>query len=492
MRIFSIQGKRLFNRAAFGLLILAACFAIYGCYVNPATGKEQFSLYSESQEISMGKEANDQVIASIGLYPDSSWQNYIQTLGMSLASKTTRPDLPWSFHIVDDPTVNAFALPGGFIYVTRGILAYINNEAELASVVGHEIGHVTARHSVTQMTKQQIVQIGVAAGTIMEPKLEKYGQLINTGLGLMFLKFSRDDEKQADDLGLRYMYNDGYDPNQMVHVFEVLDRISGGSGSGRIPEWLSTHPDPGNRAQRIRAEIDTIKGVTSGRKVARDGYLSHLKGLVFGDDPREGYFVGTTFYHPQLRFQFTFPEGWTTQNQKQGVLAASPKQDAVIQITISPSTALETAAEKFFNKEGVKSGPRQITTVNGQPATGAEFSVVSQDGPIAGNATFVAYGGKIYEILALSGADSWGTYRGTASTSIKTFAPLTDKRRISVEPKRLDIVVIPKAMTLEEFSKEYPSTVSLDQLALINQAEPSTMLSKGEMVKRVIGGVGIH
>ncbi len=489
MRIISGRRSKLISRVAIGVSILAACLAIYGCYVNPATGKEQFSLYSESQEIQMGKDANQEVVTSIGLYEDSSWQTYIQSLGMSMASRTSRPELPWSFHVVDDPTVNAFALPGGYIYVTRGILPYMNNEAELASVVGHEIGHVTARHSVTQMTKQQIIQIGVTASTIVEPKLEKYGQLINSGLGLMFLKFSRDDEKQADDLGLRYMYGDGYDPNQMVHVFEVLDRISAGSGGGRIPEWMSTHPDPGNRAQRIRAEIDTIKTGTTGRKVSRDTYLARLKGLVFGDDPREGYFVSNMFYHPQLKFQFTFPEGWNTQNQKQGVLAASPKQDAVIQITLAQSSALESAAEKFFTQQGVTAGPRQITTIYGQPATSAEFVAASQDGNINGLATFVAYNGQIYQILGLTGSDGWATYRSTMAGSSKTFAPLTDKRRIAVEPKRIDLVVLNKDMTLEEFSKAYPSTVSLDQLAMLNQAEASTMLKKGEMVKRVIGGM---
>ena len=489
MRLEAISRSRILKWLAIAVVAVAACFALYGCYVNPATGKDQFSLYSQSQEIQMGQQANDEVVASIGLYNDSSWQTYIQRLGTDLASKTTRPDLPWTFHIVDDPTVNAFALPGGFIYVTRGILCYINNEAELASVVGHEIGHVTARHSVTQMTKQQIAQLGVLAGTMVEPKLEKYGQLINTGLGLMFLKFSRDDEKQADDLGLRYMYSDGYDPKQMVHVFEVLGRISANSGSGRIPEWMSTHPDPGNRAQRIQTEIDTLKGSLSGRKVARDSYLTRLNGFVYGDDPREGYFEANTFYHPQLKFKFTFPAEWNTQNQKQGVLAGSPNQDAVIQITLAQSTTLETAADKFFSQQGMVATPRRMTTIGGQPAISGEFSATTSDGSINGASTFVAYDGKIYQILGMSTGASWGTYKPTIATSIKSFARLTDPKKLEVEPKRVDIVTLTKDMSLQQFSKSYPSTVSLDQLALLNQCEPTTVLTKGQMVKRVVGGV---
>src|SRR3989442_524033 len=170
---------------AFPLLVSAVAL---GCAVNPATGSRQLMLVSESQEISMGREYDEEVVASIGLYPTSE-----------------RPNLPWSFRVVDDPVVNAFALPGGFIYVTRGILAYLNSEAELAGVVGHEIGHVTARHSASQMTKQQLAQVGLVVGSIASSEFGRYAGLASQALGVLFLKYSRDNERQADDLGLRYM-----------------------------------------------------------------------------------------------------------------------------------------------------------------------------------------------------------------------------------------------------------------------------------------------
>src|SRR6185312_12567020 len=138
-------------------LALFACFTASGCAVNPATGKNQLMLVSEDQEIAMGRQADSAVITSIGLYPDAVWQRYIQQFGARIAATSERPNLPWTFRVVDDPAINAFALPGGFVYVTRGILPYFNSEAQLAGVVGHEIGHVTARHTAAEMSKQQLI-----------------------------------------------------------------------------------------------------------------------------------------------------------------------------------------------------------------------------------------------------------------------------------------------------------------------------------------------
>src|SRR5256885_287468 len=194
-----------------GLTVFAGLGAL-ACAVNPATGSRQLMLISESQEIAMGRDYDREVTASIGLYPDSALQGWIQQFGARLAATSERPNLPWSFRVVDDPVVNAFALPGGFIYVTRGILAHLNSEAELAGVVGHEIGHVTARHSASQMTKQQLAQVGLAVGAIASPELGRYTGLASQALGVLFLKYSRDNESQADELGLRYLRRGRYDP----------------------------------------------------------------------------------------------------------------------------------------------------------------------------------------------------------------------------------------------------------------------------------------
>src|SRR5437773_7804908 len=300
------------NASHFPLATVLAASLVAGCATNPATGARQLMLVSESQEIAMGRDYDKQVVASIGLYPDSGLQRYIQQFGTRLAATSERPNLPWTFRVVDDPVVNAFALPGGFIYVTRGIFAHLNSEAELAGVVGHEIRHVTARHSVSQLSKQQLAQLGLAVGTIASPEFERFAGLASAGLGVLFLKYSRDAERQADDLGLRYMRRVNYDPREMPHVFELLTRVSQAQGGGRVPEWLATHPDPENRRGRIEQEIATLPQTFSGVAVNRDAYLRRLDGLVFGNNPREGYFKDNQFFHPDLRFRVTFPEGWTT------------------------------------------------------------------------------------------------------------------------------------------------------------------------------------
>src|SRR5438094_6031418 len=350
------------RRRAASLALLAG-LGVGACAVNPATGSRQLMLISESQEIAMGRDYDQQVAASIGLYPDSGLQRYLQQFGARLAATSERPNLPWSFRVVDDPVVNAFALPGGYIYVTRGILAHLNSEAELAGVVGHEIGHVTARHSVSQLSKQQLAQIGLAVGTIASPDFERFAGLASAGLGVLFLKYSRDAERQADDLGLRYMRRVNYDPREMPHVFEMLTRVSQAQGGGRVPEWLATHPDPENRRGRIEQEVAALPQSFSGVAVTRDAYLQRLDDLVFGNNPREGYFKDNRFFHPDLRFRVTFPEGWTTSNGKQAVVAVSPPKDAMVEVSLAKEQTADAAARAFLAQRGFTSAYPVRTSV---------------------------------------------------------------------------------------------------------------------------------
>ena len=197
-------------------LKLVALLSVAACAVNPATGQRELSLVSESQEIQMGQEADPQISAQLGLVDDPELQAYVSDLGLRLAAVSERPDLPWSFKIVDDPVVNAFALPGGFIYVTRGILARFDSEAELAGVLGHEIGHVTARHSVSQMSRQQLQQIGLGVGMVLSEDVRNLSGLLSAGMQLMNLRYSRGDETQSDELGLRYISRLGYDADAMI------------------------------------------------------------------------------------------------------------------------------------------------------------------------------------------------------------------------------------------------------------------------------------
>lgn len=469
--------------------LLACVLTLAGCSTNPATGKRQIALISEQQEVAMGREADQQVGQQLGLYPDEELQRYVNQLGQKLAAASERPDLPWSFRVVDDPTVNAFAFPGGYIYVTRGLLTHLTSEAELVSVLGHEIGHVTGRHSVEQMSKAQLAQVGLIAGMIASPELaQQYGNLAQTGLQLMFLKYGRDDEREADDLGLRYMYGQGYDPREMPQVFEVLRRVSEQQGGGKVPGWASTHPAPENRIQRISEQIAQLEGSSGNRTVARERYLAQVDNVVFGQNPREGYFQGNLFVQPEMGIQIRFPQGWNPSNQKQAVGAISPNQDAIVVVTLSGQRSPEAAAQQFFAQQGVQAGQTLRADLGGLPAVARVFGVQTQQGDLQGVVAFAEHNDRVYQILGYTSANRWGSYDDILSGAVGSFERVTDRRLLDVQPKRVDVVSLPSAMTLEEFARRFPSTVDLQTLAIINQANGDTRFPAGTEVKRVVGG----
>lgn len=463
------------------------------CSTNPATGKKQIAMVSEEQEIAMGREADQQIVQSLGLYQDQDVQAYVDRLGKKLAAESERPNLPWSFRVVDDPVVNAFALPGGKIYVTRGLMTHLTSEAELVSVLGHEIGHVTGRHSVEQMSKAQLAQIGLIAGMVLKPELaQQYGNLAQQGLGLLFLKYGRDDEREADDLGLRYMARQQYDPREMVGVFDVLRRVSEQQGQGgKVPGWLSTHPAPENRIERISQQVAQLEGKFDfqSARVGRENYLKQVDNMPFGQNPREGYFLGNRFIQPELGFEIRFPQGWNLSNQRAAVGAISPQQDAVVVLTLAEQGSPQAAAQAFFNQQGVVQGQSLRANLDGLPAVAHVFGVQrGQAGDLQGVAAFVEHDDKVYQILGYTSANRWNGYDDVLSGALSTFERVTDRRLLNVEPKRVDIVSIPSAMTLEEFNRRYPSTVDLRTLAIINQADGNTRFAAGTEVKRVVGG----
>jgi predicted Zn-dependent protease len=468
---------------------VAFALILSSCSTNPATGKKQIAFIGEEQEIAMGREADQQVAQQLGLYPDRELQAYVERLGKRLAAESERPNLPWTFRVVDDPVVNAFALPGGYIYVTRGLLSHLTSEAELVSVLGHEIGHVTGRHSVEQMSKAQLAQIGLIAGMILKPELANYGDLANTGLQLMFLKYGRDDEREADDLGLRYMLRENYDPREMSGVFETLARVSQREMKGaRIPGWLSTHPTPENRIQRIEEHVAKLGGNHSQATVGRERFLQEIDNVVFGQNPREGYFRGNTFIHPELGFQLTFPQGWKMNNQKQAVGAISPQQDAVVVLTLSNRRSPEEAAREFFSQQGIVQGQSLRAELGGLPAVARVFGVQrGQSGDLQGIAAFVEHGNRVYQVLGYTLANRWRGYDDLLSSSLGSFERVRDRRLLDVQPQRIDIVSLPSAMTLEEFARRYPSDVDLETLAIINHANTNTRFPAGTEVKRVVG-----
>ncbi len=407
--------------------------------------------------------------------------------GTTLAAKSERQHLPWTVRVIDDPTVNAFALPGGFIYVTRGIMAYFNSEAELVSVLGHEIGHVTARHSAQQMTQQQLAQVGLVAGAILLPSASDLILGVGgAGLQVLFLKFSRDDETEADLLGLRYMVRGNWDANEMPPVYAMLGRVSAASGGDRLPTWLSTHPDPANREQTIKSRI--VEMGASGGTVNRNEYLRRLEGMVFGPNPREGFFREQLFLHPDLRFQMAFPQGWRTVNLKTAVAAQSPNEDAIIQLTLSEVTTARAAADGFLAQQGVQGTAAQMTSVNGLTAARVAFRATTDQETLRGLATFIEYDGRVYQLLGFTPEARWSAYERLFGQSHGSFGVLTDRTALDVQPLRLSIVRIDRAMTIEQFHQRYPSQVPVERIALINGVETGVPFASGTLVKRVVGG----
>jgi predicted Zn-dependent protease len=458
------------------------------CATNPVSGKKQFVLMSEAQEIALGREADKDVVESIGLYPDEALQRYIQDLGAPLAAASERPQLPWTFRVVDDPSVNAFAIPGGFIYVTRGIMAHLNSEAELVAVLGHEIGHVTARHGVSQMSKQLAASAALTIATIASEKVARFGGLAQIGLGLIFLKYSRSDESQADALGFKYMLGGGYDPREMADVFRTLEGVTNEAGGGRLPQWLASHPHPENRetwATRAAASLDRD---LSGLTVNRATYLQRLEGLMFGENPREGFFEGTLFRHPDLAFRIAFPPRWKTSNEKRAVGAVSPEEDALVVLELSSARTARAAAREFFSQEGVEQGEPWRRDIGGFPAVSSTFRVADEEGTLEGIVAFVEYNGKVYQLAGYASEATWSARSRVVSQSIGSFARETDPAALDVQPKRLSLVQLRQPATLDALVRAYPSTVSPAVVALINGFAPSGEVPAGEFFKRVVGG----
>jgi predicted Zn-dependent protease len=471
--------------------ILAYSLTLVGCPVNPATGERQLIMISEQQEIQMGLQGAQQVEQIYGLYDDADLQAYVDEVGQKLAAQSEKPDLPWHFKVVDDPVVNAFALPGGQIFMTRGILTYFTSEAEMAAVLGHEIGHVTARHSAEQMSRASLAGMGLEVGAVLSSDIARYRGVLGQGLGLMFLKFGRDDERQSDDLGFRYMGRAEYNPREAVDVFTMLDRVSEAAGGSSLPGWLSTHPDPGERVARMHAALDSLEstGVEITGEVGRGRYLERIDGLVFGQNPREGYFEGQLFLHPDLAFQLEFPKQWQTQNTKQVVAGVSPENDAIVQLTLSDAETPREAVEAFLADSIIRPrGSVSNSRLNGLPARSTYFVAQTQDAQLAGLGVWVRYKGLVFQLLGYTTLEKLQQYDQVFQRSLGSFDRVTDPAVLGVEAMRVETLRINRAMTIERFAERYPSPISLTTLAIINGVEEGATIPAGTMLKRIVGG----
>ena len=469
-------------------VVLALVVAI-GCATNPVTGRREFSLVSAEQELRMGREAYPAVLAEYGRYADSTTQRYVSGVGERIAKVSHLPNLEWRFTVIDDPSVNAFAMPGGYIYVTRGILAHLNSEAQLAGVLGHEIAHVTARHSASQMSRQQITGLGLGVASIVSSTVARYGQIAEQGLGLMFLKYGRDDEDEADRLGVDYATRAGYDPAEIPPTYAMLKRVSDAAGQ-RLPGYLSTHPDPGDREVRTRELARVAREGKSGLLVRRDEFLREADGLVFGNDPRGGYFEGDVFYHPGLEFAITFPSGWRHQNTHSAVLAGNREQTAAMQLTIAGDAADLSPADYVARLRA----SRKIGGAQGDPARIGGYAawigriVVAGEGGaerVLGAAFIRRAPNQMFQIIGSSAQPDDANFRQVLA-SMRTFRPLDDVTRLGPTPERVKLVKVARtgsfATVVESFG---PQGLDAEATSLLNNRQPGDVVSAGEPIKIV-------
>ncbi|HMQ46457.1 MAG TPA: M48 family metalloprotease [Saprospiraceae bacterium] len=470
-------------------VLMVAMLLFETCAINPVSGKKEFMLVGKNQEIAMGQQSDPSIVASFGLYQDDKIQAFITEKGQQMAGVSHRSDLKYEFKVLDSPVVNAFALPGGYVYFTRGILAHFNNEAEFAGVLGHEIGHITARHSAKQYSQQIIAQVGLIAGVVLSEDFARYADLAQTGIGLMFLKFSRDHESESDRLGVEYSTKIGYDAFEMADFFSTLDRLSDQAG-GSIPTFLSTHPDPADRHNKVEelAKGWQRKENKNSYKVGRNEYLKMIDGLIYGEDPRQGYVEGNTFYHPELKFRFPIPSGWQTANMPTQVQMAPEDGRALILLTLAQGDNLSEAANNMLQQYQFTLIGKQDERVNGRPALRVDAQQVDQQSQqaIRMMSYLIEYNGMIYQFMGLSYSQDFNAYESRFLQTMRGFDTLTDASKINVKPEHIAIKTIEKNTTLQDALKGYgvPSS-RLEELAILNGMQLSDNLTKGMMIKVV-------
>lgn len=470
-------------------ILIFAFLIIDGCATNPVTGKKDFMLLSKGQEVAMGREADPDITQFFGLYDDPQLQRFIDQKGEAMAKISHRNELNYEFKIVDSPVINAFAVPGGYVYFTRGIMAHFNNEAEFAGVLGHEIGHIAARHSAKQYSKAMAAQVGLAVGSIASETFREFAGIAQTGVGLLFLKFGRDAERESDKLGVEYSTKIGYDAHEMAGFFNTLQRKQEQSGQSAIPDFLSTHPHPQDRfttVNKLATQWQNKLNLTNPQE-NRESYLRMIDGLVYGEDPRQGYVENNVFYHPVMKFQYPVPRGWTVQNTPQQVQMAPSNGEAMMMLTLSGEKSLDAAAQAVLKNYQLNLVESNRITVNGFSAIAMVADQQQQNQTIR-TLTYVIQGdGRIYNFIGVTLQSKFSNYQSIFQGTMGDFSRLTDASKINVQPERIKIKTVSSAGTLESALRQNGvSNDKLQELAILNGMELNDRVSQGMLIK-VIG-----
>jgi len=474
------------------VISFAALLLLAGCAQNPVTGRQNFVMMSEAEEMELGRKSDADVRQEYGAYDLPALQQYVDRVGQRLASKSHRPQLSYHFTVVDSPEINAFALPGGYIYITRGIMAYLNSEAEVAAVIGHEIGHVTARHSVQQYSAGMAANIGIALGAILVPELRSPGaqDLFGTLGGALLSGYGREHELEADRLGAQYLARAGYDPQAMVRVIGVLKNqelfdAAVAKQEGRAPRryhgLFASHPDNDTRLQQVVGEASHLAQPNA--EEGRAAYLAQMNGVIFGDSPEQGVVRGRSFYHEGLDFTLEFPREWAIQNRPDALRAQSPAGDGALELHVAKQPDVKPAE---FLRTALKPDPGsqiEAASINGLP--GAIATGARQGRPFKVSTVYLK--NRAY-VLAGSGKSPavFDRYRDAMETAMRSFRTLSDADRKLIKPFRIRTVTAQKGATFAELARQLPLDKNAEgYLRLMNNAYPKGEPQPGQTLKIV-------
>ncbi|MGE5304606.1 MAG: M48 family metalloprotease [Alphaproteobacteria bacterium] len=479
-----------------GFSLLLSTLLCFGCTTGyvPATGQRRYLGYTWQQETEIGKQASKEIAAVFGLYHDARLERYVSEVGNRVlaTSHLRRPGVeeqirntPVTFSILDSPIINAMALPGGYVYVTRGMLAHLENEDQLATVLAHEIGHVAARHAARQAWQQQIGQGLLLGGALLGQVAGLPAQdIMNIGgmaAQMLFLRYSREDELEADKLSVEYTSLAGYDARQVIPFFQALDRMQQKEGQG-VPGFFSTHPNPGDRIQRIRDAAPA----SAGKRITADSrYLGAIDGLVLGEDPRQGFVEGNVFYHPELGFSFPVPRGFKLVNQPGQVVMVDGQKRAILGFTSTGEKSLQSAAANFLNQRGlriIERGPRRSGEF---PAYAAVADAQMENGQaVRVMVYFVEYRGSIYNFVGYTAPQAFGAFRNVFLDTMEGFGAIHDRRILSKERVRLGLEPVSRAARFRDLiPRTLPADMKPEDVAILNQVTLNEEIIRGQTLK---------
>lgn len=462
---------------------IAAMLLLTHCAQGPVGGSSGL-VPSEPQEIEMGAQAHQAILKEYALLDNPALQGYVNEVGQRLARQSPRADLPWHFAVVDSPDVNAFSLPGGYVYLTRGILAYLNSEAELAAVISHEIGHVVARHGL----RQPGTPVAEGLGSVLVPEPEervKASQVQASTAG-----YGPGPELEADRLGARYLAKSGYRPEAMIDVSRVLkiqalfstERVSREGRSSRTYHGsLDTHPD---QDAGLRQAVDeAIPYAVADAREGRDDYLAKLAGVHFGDSPDQGVIRNNLLLHERLGLAIQFPQGWQIYNRPDRVLAMNPGGDALLELRQGPKDdrPLQTL------QKGIKLDPGahyDTGRLGGYPAA---FAAGTQTGkPVV--VTAVVLNGTQYLIAGMTrGKAAYDRERSALRTAINSFHAITPAEKKTARTYSLQLIPAqPGKTTMAALARQSPLGADAEtQLRLMNGLYPGGEAEPGRILKIV-------